>query len=179
MLSCNVPVPSDVARLATDLAAALPGARARTRGEHTLVAKRLPTGAVGPDTATGDAADAVHRIESRLREALAGTAPFEARVAEVDRFEAPTSGSAPVVYLAVESAGLVALHDRLCDYFPPVEGLEGEDYDPHVTVARGGDQAAARDLADREIDPIEWTVETVTLHDAKRHLPVTRFNLPL
>ena len=177
MFSCNVPVPPAVARLAIDLAGDLPGGRERTRGEHTLVAKRLGTGE-GGDGGTERSAAASHRIAARLREALAGTTPFGARVVGIDQFEDPTSGPGPVVYLAVESPGLWSLHERLCEAFPPVEGLEGEAYVPHVTIARGGDPDAARALVERQVDPIEWTVDTVTLLDAERNLPVTRLHLP-
>ena len=142
------------------------------------MAKRLGTGERG-EAGTEDSADASHRIAARLREALAGTTPFRARVAGIEQFEEPTSGTGPVVYLAVESPGLRSLHERLCEAFPPVEDIEGEAYDPHVTIARGGDPDAARALVERQIEPIEWTVDTLTLLDAERNLPVTRLHLPV
>ena len=165
MFSLNAPLPSAVSRLALDLAAELPAAEARPRGEHTLLLKRLGEGV------DRRAAHLVHEA----RDALAGTAPFEVRIAGVDLFEVPTSGSAPVVYLAVESPGLDALHDRLCDRFDPVPRLEGEDFTPHVTVARGGDMDAARRLADRDIDPIDFVVDTVALWDAYHKVEAARY----
>ncbi|MFB6308281.1 MAG: 2'-5' RNA ligase family protein, partial [Haloarculaceae archaeon] len=153
MYSLNVPVPTAVSRLATDIAADLPNARARTRGDHTLVCKRL---------GAGDAS--YHRIEARVRDALTGTPAFAARVASVDLFEDAATGPSPVVYLAVESPGLEALHERLCDVFDPADGLEGDDYVPHVTIARGGSVEAARRLAATGIDPVEWTVSELVFY---------------
>jgi len=169
VFSLNAPLPSAVARLALDLAAELPAAEARPRGEHTLLLKRLGDGT------DGRADHLVHEA----RDALTGTAPFAVRISGVDLFEVPTTGSAPVVYLAVESPGLDALHDRLCDRFDPVDRLEGDDFTPHVTVARGGDMATARRLADRPIEPIEFVVDTVALWDAYHKVEAARFSLPM
>jgi 2'-5' RNA ligase len=167
--SLNVPVPSDVARLASSLARELPDARARRRNEHTLVCKRLdPSGG----------ADAVHRLDARVREAVAGTPPFAVRVAGVDQFpEAPT-GSSPVVYLAVESPGLRRVHERLCEVFDPVDGLEGGEYTPHVTVARGGSPERASALCERTVDRVEWTVSELQLYHADHHQSVRTLSLP-
>jgi len=133
-----------------------------------LVAKRL---------GGGDHA-AYARLESRAREALRGTEPFPARVTGVGQFETAATGTSPVVYLTVESPGLVSLHDRLCEAFEPVDGVEGDDYVPHVTVARGGDPAAARRLVERDIDPVEWVVEELVCFDAERGQPASRVSLP-
>jgi len=166
--SLNVPVPSSVAALASDLAGSLPAARARTRGSHTLGVKRLDHGSQAEYA----------RLEARARDTLSGTAPFAVRVDGVGVFADPPIGTGPVVYLAVESPGLRALHERLCAAFDPVDGIEGDDYTPHVTVARGGDPEAARDVAARGIDPIEWTVEELHFWDAEREQPVSTVSLP-
>jgi 2'-5' RNA ligase len=163
--SLNVPLPSSVTRLATDLSREWPTARARRRNDHTLVCKRLGDGPLG-------------RVGSRVREALAGTPAFEARTDGIDCFETAATGPSPVLYLTVESSPLTALHDRFCEVFDPVEGIEGADYVPHVTVARGGDPETARRLVDREIDPIRWTVESVHVYDADRGEVARRFSLP-
>lgn len=168
MYSLNVSPPSSVTSLAGQLARDLPQARARPRGEHTLVVKRL---------GGGDHA-AYARLEARTRDAVRGTAPFEVRVTGVDCFETAETGPSPVVYLAVESAPLRALHERLCEAFDPVAGMEGEEYVPHVTIARGGDPAAARRLAERDINPIEWAVEELVFFDAERGQSVSRVSLP-
>lgn len=168
MYSLNVPVPVEVSRLASELARELPAARARGRGEHTLVAKRL---------GEGDGA-AFGRLAARAREALTGTPAFEARVTGVDYFADAAAGPSPVVYLAVESPGLFALHRTLARTFDPVEGLEGEAYVPHVTVARGGSADAARRLAGRDVDPIEWTVTELEFWDAERGQPAGTVSLP-
>lgn len=164
MYSLNVPVPAGVARQASDLAVDLPGARPRDRGEHTLVVKRL------------DGHEA-HLVD-RAREAIAGTDPFSVTVTGVDLFAEPTTGRGPVVYLVLESPPLVALHRRLCERFDPVPGLEGDDYVPHVTVARGGDHDAAHRFVDREPDPHSFDVEALVVRDAHRDLAAARFSLP-
>lgn len=160
MYSLNAPVPPAVARLASGLAADLWTADARTR--HTLLVKRLGDGRF-TETAR------------RAREALAGAPACEARVAGVGCFEAPPDGRGPVAYLAVESPGLVAIHDRLCRAFESVEGLEGDDYVPHVTIARRGD---ALRLAGREVEPVTWTVDRLEFWDADHREVVESVSLP-
>ncbi|QPV64601.1 2'-5' RNA ligase family protein [Halosimplex litoreum] len=167
MYSLNVPVPGTVAALARDLGTRLGTADVRVRGEHTLVAKRL---------GRGDAA-AYHELEARAREALRGEAPFEVRVAGVDAFTDVPRGEGPVVYLAVESPGLESLHDRLCDRFDPVDDVEGDDYVPHVTVARGGSVQRAADLRETPIEPIDWTVERLQFWDAEHSQSVSAVSL--
>jgi 2'-5' RNA ligase len=163
--SLNVPLPSSVTRLAGRLSRDLPRARARSRGEHTLVAKRL---------GSGDGA----RLATAVDERLDGIAPFELRITGVECFETPATGTAPVAYLRVESPELERLHWTLCDHFDPVDGIEGDDYVPHVTIARGGDLASARRLADRDIDPVRWTVAELLVWDSERNVAVQRFSLP-
>lgn len=160
MYSLNVPVPERVSRLAAGLAANCRTADVRTR--HTLLVKRL--GESEP-----------RRLADRAREAVAGTAPFDARATGIGTFERPVSGTAPVVYLAIESPGLVALHGRLCGAFDPVPDLEGEAYVPHVTVARGGD---ARRILDAAVDPVTWTVERLALWDGTYGEPIESVSLP-
>jgi len=168
VFSLNVPLPSEVAALASRLARDLPAADRRERGSRTLLAKRL----------AGTNRETYHRLEARAREALVGQPAFAVRVDGVDCFAEPTSGSAPVVYLAVESPGLQALHERLCEAFDPVPELEGPDYTPHVTIARGGSMAAAEALAEREIDPIEWDVTELAFYQADRDVRAGRVSLP-
>lgn len=72
----------------------------------------------------------------------------------------------------------MALHDRLCEEFEPIEGIEGEAYVPHVTIARGGERAAARRLAERSIDPLSWPVEELVCFDSERGQPASRLSLP-
>lgn len=167
MYSLNAPVPSAVAALADDLARDLVDAQSRVRGSHTLVVKRLIDDDLG-----------YAHLEARARDALAGTAACEARVADVEVFETVPSGTAPVVFLRVESPGLEALHDQLCEAFDPVSGIEGEDFVPHVTIARGGRIESARTLAETEIDPVEWVVDELVFWDAEREQPATRVTLP-
>jgi 2'-5' RNA ligase len=116
-------------------------------------------------------------VEARARELLAAEPAFAVRIASVDWFEEPTSGPGPVVYLAVESPGLYALHERLCEALDTVPAVEGDDYTPHVTIARGGDREAARRLLDRAIEPIEWVVDELAFYDAERNLESGRVAL--
>lgn len=164
MYSLNVPVPGRVARLASDLFPYL-APFDRVRDRHTLVCKRFETS--DPD-----------HLRERLRQTLGGTPAFEARVTALGFFERPPRGSAPVVYLSVESAGLEALHWRLVDEFGAIDGLEGDDYVPHVTLARGGAVADARAVASREIESVEWTVSQLDLYDGNFHESVASISLP-
>lgn len=168
MYSLNVPVPSDVARLAGELSRDLPGAQKRSRGRHTLVVKRLGNGGY----------ESYHAIEARVRELLVGQPTFAAGVTGVDVFEDVPNGNSPVIYLTVESPGLWDLHERLCEEFGAIDGLEGTAYDPHVTIARGGSMERARSLCDRDLDRIEWTVEDLSFLDAKRAHEAGRISLP-
>lgn len=168
MYSLNVPLPSEITTLAADLATELPLAEERGRGEHTLVAKRL---------GSGDHA-AYARLEAQARDSLHGQPTFEAAVTGIEQFETAATGPSPVVYLAVESPGLLALHERLCERFDAVAGVEGGDYVPHVTIARGGDADAARRLVEREIEPVRWSVEALAFFDADRGQEVSRVSLP-
>ncbi len=165
--SLNAPVPAGVARLAAGLASECRTADVRTK--HSMVVKRLPEDA-GPNRRPN-----VRAFARRAREALAGLAPFAVRVTGVESFDRPTSGTGPVVYLAVESPGMEEAHRRLCEVFEPLPGLEGEDYVPHVTIARRGD---ADRLVGREVDPVEWTVERLVVWDAHRRLEVETVSLP-
>ena len=174
MFSLNVPVPGQVKRLAGDLHPELVRFE-RIRDRHTLLAKRF-------DTGLDDDADSLPRLRERLRPLLrrAGAAAggIDLRVTGLDYFETPTRGPGPVVYLAVESADLRALHRRLCDAFGPVAGMEGDDYVPHVTLARGGSVADAADLVEgRTIDPVEWTAGELRIRDSRYREDAAR--LPL
>jgi 2'-5' RNA ligase len=56
--------------------------------------------------------------------------------------------------------------------------MEGDDYVPHVTIARGGEPAAAERLLKRDIEPAEWAVDKLTFFDAERGQSVSRVSLP-
>ncbi|WP_049928818.1 2'-5' RNA ligase family protein [Halopiger goleimassiliensis] len=165
MYSVTVPVPGRVRTLANDLYPELVGFD-RVRDDLSCLLKRL-----------GDA-DHVSHLQQRTHRALEGSPAVEARITGIDYFEDPPVGSAPVVYLAVESPGLESIHRSLLERFDAVPGLEGTDYVPHVTLARGGDRATARRLADREIEPITWTVTELEFRDGSYDLPVSRVSLP-
>jgi len=166
--SLNVPVPTRVAALASDIAREIPAARARARGEHTLNIKRLSNGS-GPQ---------YNRLETQAREVIAGQPPFEVRIDGIEYFPNAIIGTTPVLYLSVESPELVALHQRLAEVFAPIEGIEGDGYTPHVTISRGGPQEAVERLTEREIEPIEWVVDELIFWDATRSQPVSSVSLP-
>jgi hypothetical protein len=179
VFSLNVPLPPAVDRLAADLHPKLSGFD-RVRDRRTLVCKRLgaedvPDRAVGrtQPEAAGDAGPsppkpaALAALREDLRPFLSGTDPFDVAVTGLDVFDAPASGSRPVVYLVVESGGIVRLHRRLCAAYGAIEGIEGDDFVPHVTLARGGnpEPGTVADLVDTEIDPIRWRVHALDLYD--------------
>ena len=176
MFSLNVPLPPAVDRLAADLQSK-PSGFDRVRDRRTLVCKRfgvedVPDRAIGrnPPGDTGPRPpkpDALAALREDLRSLLSGTDPFDAAVTGIDVFDAPASGSRPVVYLAVESDGLVRLHHRLCAAYGAIEGIEGDDFVPHVTVARGGDPepGVVADLVSAEIDPVRWRVRALEVYD--------------
>ncbi len=172
VFSLNVPVPGRVRRVAGDLHPEL--ARFdRLRERHSLLLKRF-------DTALDDDADSLPRLRERLRPLLSrqGGGGLDLRVTGLDYFETPPHGPGPVVYLTVESADLRALHHRLCGAFGAVTGMEGTEYVPHVTLARGGRIVDAADLADRRaIDPVEWTAGELRIHDSRYREDAAR--LPL
>lgn len=154
MDSLNVPLPASVRREIERLRPALSGFES-VRETPTLVLKRF-------DGSVPDAA-----IESEVRLALADATPFEVSVAGLDAFEEPVAGPAPVAYLAVEGPGLERLHTRLVEAFGAVEGLEGDDYVPHVTLARGGDTGAIDSLQSVSVEPVAWTVTELWFWDAR------------
>lgn len=162
--SLNVPVPGAVAARAGQVAAGLPGARERRRGEHTLVLKRF-----------GD--EDGHRAASWAREAVASAAPrpFEARVTRVAQFTEPPSGAAPVVYLAVESPAMLRLHEQLLETVPAVAAVEGEAYVPHVTIARGGKTVES---VLGPVAPVRWTVTELVVWDGTHGEPIQTIALP-
>lgn len=161
MYSCNVTVPPELSRLARGLASDCFEATARDR--HSLLLKRLGDGR--PST-----------LAREIREELAGTGPFEARISGVDVFSQPPVGPAPVAYLVVESPPLVEAHETLCALSDPVERLEGEGYVPHITIARGGD---AGRLAGRSVEPRLWTIDSLSVWSTEYDEVVERISLPV
>ena len=167
MYSLNVPVPGRVRRLASDLHPQLV-AFAHHPSDHTLLAKRL-------DASTPSDR---HRVQRQVRNALGGLPPFAVRIDGIDYFANPTSGTGPVVYLTVDSPGLQDAHDRLVDELESLLGLGGDDYVPHVTLARDGPTEAAERAASIDVDPIEWTVERLEFYDAHLEEPAGEIRLP-
>ncbi|MEF8780364.1 MAG: 2'-5' RNA ligase family protein [Haloferacaceae archaeon] len=136
MFSINVPTPPAVERLADRLQPQLVEFD-RVRERHTLLCKRLGVDAFGNEGGPPEKETALSRLREELRPLIGETRPFQVEITGIDAFAEPTAGPGPVVYLTVESDGLLRLHWRLVRAFGAVEGLEGEEYVPHVTLARG------------------------------------------
>lgn len=169
MYSVNVPVPPEIRELASRLRPALSGFdRIRPARSRTLVLKRLPA---------NDRREFL-QVAQRARDALEGTPPFEAAVTGIETFWDPPKGSGPVAYLAVEGEGLSRIHDRLVGEFDAVAELEGPNYVPHVTLARGGPQSAPNPLQYREIESVRFTVDTLELYDSVHTERVESIHLP-
>lgn len=164
MLSLNVPVPGAVERLAEELGPELRRFDS-VRERHTLLLKRF-------DSREHD------QIDAEVRRVLQGAPVVEARVAELDVFWEPVTGPAPVLYFAVESPGLVDLHQRLVTAFGAVECLEGDAYTPHVTLARGGAVSLAERLVDRAVEPVTWTVTELEFWDPRYRETISYVGLP-
>ncbi|MFW5940089.1 MAG: 2'-5' RNA ligase family protein [Halolamina sp.] len=163
----NLRVPPAVERLADRLHPKLtPFEQVRER--HTLVVKRIEA-----DTWRGGGGG----VRERLRRVLDDTRPFPVRIDGLDYFADPPDGRGPVVYLRVESEGIEVLHRRLCREFPVVDDLEGENYLPHVTLARGGSVADAERVTATAIEPIEWTAKRALTWDREHREAVDRFRL--
>jgi 2'-5' RNA ligase len=167
-ISLNVPVPGQVKRLAGGLEPDLYTFE-HVRRRLTLGIKRF-----GERTPMEYA-----RLVPAVRQTIAGTPPFEARITGIETFEAPTKGDSPVVYLVVESPLLCELNARLSETFGAIEGIDGEDYVPHVTLARGGTRAERERLRERQIEPVTWDVNELVLWDATHEEVATRFSLPV
>lgn len=166
MYSLNAPVPGAVSALAWDLRSSLTGFD-RIRDELTLVVKRMEARSAGEFAAD----------ERAFREALGGQGPIEAAIVGIDVFEDPPAGPSPVVYLDVESPGLVDLHDRLVDRFGALGDIEGADYDPHITLARGASDPV--DTLRETAEPYHaWTIDRLVFWDARRELPAGDVSLP-
>ena len=177
MFSLNVPLPPSVRRLARDLHPK-PSGFDRVRERHTLVCKRfgvddVPGAGRGsesggePNASNPLKPDALAALRDDLYPLLAGIDPFDVAVTGIDTFDAPASGSRPVVYLAVESDGLLRLHRRLCATYGAIEGIEGDAFVPHITLARGGnpEPGVVADLVADEFEPIRWRVHALDLYD--------------
>lgn len=157
-------MPGRVARIASQLRPEL-AAFESVRERPGLLLKRLGTGGIDQKA-------------QRVRRVLSGTPPIRARVTDFDTFDDPPRGAAPVLYLHVESPGVREVHATLVEEFGAVEGLEGEGYTPHFTLARGGAEDVAERLVDRDIDPVEWTITELEIYDATHKEPARRISLP-
>ena len=171
----NVVVPNSVRRVAAELEPEL-APFDHIRDRHTLLLKRFAE------------ERSHHRLRAQVADALTDAGPVQARITGIDAFHDPPAGSSPVVYLTVDSPGLEAIHRRLVDEFGGVAGLEGDNYTPHVTLARDlpadtetaigtttADPVAA--LRARDVPTVEWTVDELGLWSKRYREFVTRLSL--
>ncbi len=164
MDSLNAPVPTPVRRVVSDLRPRLTRFHS-VREDLTLVVKRMAELDAGP-----------HRLRERLRHLLDGVEPIQANVDGLGVFRDPPTGQAPVVYLTVQSPGLIRLHQQLCESFGAVDGLEGDQYVPHITVARGGPSDLGELLA-TDIPAVAWTIDELTVWSREYRAAVLRVPL--
>jgi 2'-5' RNA ligase len=162
--SLNVPVPGRVQRIVSELHPQLV-AFDSLRDHNTLLLKRI-----------GDSD--IDALVGRARRALRGAPTFEVAITGIDYWAEPTAGPGPVVYLAVESPGIRQLHQDLCETFDPEPLVEGDDYTPHVTLARGGSVDDAERLAQRDLDTVTWTATELNVWDARYKEVIQRVPLP-
>ncbi len=171
----NVVVPNSVRRVAAGLEPEL-APFDHIRDRHTLLLKRFAE------------ERSHHRLRAQVADALTDAGPVQARITGIDAFHEPPAGSSPVVYLTVDSPGLEAIHRRLVDEFGGVAGLEGDNYTPHVTLARDlpadtetaigtttADPVAA--LRARDVPTVEWTVDELGVWSKRYREFVTRLSL--
>ena len=163
--SLNVPIPGRVHAVVADLEPALVDAD-RIRSPLSLVVKRL-----------GDRPS--HELDTRVRDRLRGAAPFEVAVTGVNAFREPAAGPGPVVYLSIAGPELHRIHGTLCETIDPVPGIEGTEYVPHITLARGLDPATLDRLQNAPIETTSWTVNELLIWDAEYDSPSSRIHLPI
>ena len=148
MWSLNVSMPQNIVRAIKEVTLGVSGWEEICE-DPTLVIKRFEKG------------DVDGHVESEIRLLLEGVEPFDIEIGNLERFDVAERGSSPVLYLEVKSPGMKALHETLVDVFGSVKGVEGENYIPHITIARGG----SGDYI--EFDGLscdtEWTVEMLEL----------------
>jgi len=169
VFSLNVPLPPAVDRLAAALEAAVDDGEHRTR--HTLVCKRVSAvehAETRAETRAETSAAALETLQNRLEPVRAAAEPFELALTGVDAFEARPAATDTVVYLTVESPGLMRLHRRLCAVFEPVDGIEADAYVPHVTLSRGSDPSEVRAAlaAEAQSLPVRWRAHELEVYDA-------------
>ena len=125
MWSLNVSIPQNIVRAIEEITLGVKGWEEICE-EPTLVIKRF------------EKKDLDGHVKSEIRFLLENVEPFGIEIGNLERFDVAERGSSPVLYLEVKSPEVKALHENLVDVFGSVEGIEGENYIPHITIARGG-----------------------------------------
>ena len=146
MWSLNVSMPQNIVRAIREVALGASGWEEICE-DPTLVIKRF------------EKVDVSGHVESEIKLLLESVEPFDIEIGNLERFDVAERGSSPVLYLEVKSPGMKALHEILVDVFGSVKGVEGENYIPHITIARGG---GVRDVDFSGFSgPTIWTAETL------------------
>lgn len=168
MYSLNAVIPPAANEFRDDLAEVLEPFEER-RDPLTLVVKRF--GSRAPTELAS--------LTRSLGEILQQWGPIAAEIEGVDVFVDPPGGLGPVVYLDITSPGLESLHRQLVDRFGVVDpAIEGAQYVPHITLARGGPRTGIDSVMDTSLATHEWTIEELMLWTARQDTAVTRFSLP-
>ena len=118
-------MPQNVVRLVGEVTPRLKGWE-EVCEEPTLVIKRF------------ERKDLDGHMESEIKFLLENVEPFNVKIGNLKKFDVAVRGSSPVLYLEIKSPGMKALHETLVSAFGCVKGIEGENYIPHITLARGG-----------------------------------------
>ncbi|MFB6188052.1 MAG: 2'-5' RNA ligase family protein, partial [Halobacteriaceae archaeon] len=123
--------------------------------------------------------DRIDQIQKRTRHALSGMSPFSVKITGIDCFRNPPKGDGTVVYFAVESSQLLDIHKQLCDEFGIVQPLEGDEYSPHITIARGNNEKTIETLLSQSIKPITWQVNHLEFFDPVKQELLGQVGLPI
>ncbi|HIJ12598.1 MAG TPA: 2'-5' RNA ligase family protein [Halobacteriales archaeon] len=150
MWSLNVSIPQGIVRAIGEITPVL-GRGEGIVEEPTLVIKRF------------EKEDLDGHIESEIKFLLENVEPFIVEIGNLEMFEVADRGTSPVRYIEVKSIGIKVLHETLVSVFGCVKGVEGENYIPHITIARG---SGAKNLDFSDFSgPIQWTANTLEFWD--------------
>ncbi len=151
--SLNVSIPQNIVRAIGEVTSEL-GQGGEVNEELTLVIKRF------------EKRDLDGHLESEIKILLENVEPFVVEIGNLKMFDVADRGTSPVLYLEVKSRGIKLLHETLVSSFGCVEGVEGENYIPHITIARG-DGVRGVDFSDFSCST-RWTAEILEFWDRNK-----------
>ncbi len=153
MWSLNVSIPQGIVRAIEEMAPVSRGWEEIVE-EPTLVIKRF------------EKEDLDGHIESEIKFLLENVEPFTVEIGNLEMFEVADRGTSPVLYIEVKSIGMKLIHETLVSVFGCVKGVEGENYIPHITIARGSGVKNI-DFSDFS-GPTWWTAKTLEFWDGDK-----------